>query len=183
MFEATVREARQIVLGILDCEKPVVARINGPAVGLGATIALLCDVSFMARTAYISDPHVNVGMVAGDGGALIWPQLIGFARAKEFLFTGDSITADDAARIGLVNHAVDDADLDDRVEGFCDRLAAQPQLALRYTKQTANVALKQLAPAVLDVGLGYESLTNVSAEHVAALTAFKAKRTPPGAIS
>lgn len=175
MFEATVREARQIVFGILDCEKPFVARVNGPAVGLGATIALLCDVIFIARSAYLSDPHVNVGMVAGDGGALIWPQLIGFARAKEHLFTGDRISAEDAARIGLVNHVVDDAELDERVAAFCDRLAAQPQLALRYTKLTVNVALRQLAAAVMDTGLGYESLTNVSAEHVAALTAFKAR--------
>ena len=96
-FEVTVREARQIVFGILDCEKPVIAKANGPAVGLGATVALMCDVIFVARSTFISDPHVSVGKVAGDGGALIWPQLVGFARAKEFLFTGDRIDTEEAA--------------------------------------------------------------------------------------
>ena len=177
-FEVTVREAKQIVFGLIDCEKPIIAKINGPAVGLGATIALLCDVSFIAETAYISDPHVSVGMVAGDGGALIWPQLIGFARAKEFLLTGDRITAAEAARIGLVNHAVPDDALGDAVEGFADRLAAGAQMAIRYSKMTINVALRQLASSIMDVGLGYESMTNVSRDHHEALAAYREKRRP-----
>lgn len=105
-FETTVAEAKAIVFSLLDCEKPTISMINGPAVGLGATLALLCDISFAADTTYLADPHVSIGMVAGDGGALIWPQLIGFARAKEFLFTGDRIDARRAAEIGLINHAV-----------------------------------------------------------------------------
>lgn len=178
LFEQTVREARQIVFGILDCEKPILAKVNGPAVGLGATVALLCDVIFAARSAYISDPHVSVGMVAGDGGALIWPQLIGFARAKEYLLTGDRIPADTAERIGLVNHVVDDHELDAAVDGFADRLAAGAQMAIRYSKLTVNVALRQLAGAVMDVGLGYESLTNRTHDHREALAAFRDKRAP-----
>jgi enoyl-CoA hydratase len=178
MFEITVREARQIVFGLIDCEKPIIAKINGPAVGLGATIALFCDVGFMARSAYISDPHVNVGMVAGDGGAVIWPQLLGFARAKEFLFTGDKVHAVEAARLGLVNHAVDDAELDTAVGAFVERLTMQPQTALRYTKLTINTALRQLASSILDVGLAYESLTNTSQDHREALSAIAEKRRP-----
>ncbi len=178
LLELTVREARQIIYGILDCEKPIVAKINGPAVGFGATLALFCDISLIARSAYISDPHVNVGMVAGDGGALIWPQLIGFARAKEHLFTGARIEAETAARIGLVNHAVDDAALDAEVDTFVARLLAMPQLALRYTKITTNVALRQIVSAALDVGLGYESTTNLSADHREALAAMREKRQP-----
>ncbi|MBB6125312.1 enoyl-CoA hydratase-related protein [Sphingobium subterraneum] len=178
MFEQTVREAKQIVYGMIDCEKPIIAKINGPAVGLGATIAVLSDISFIADDTYIADPHVNIGMVAGDGAALIWPQLIGFARAKEYLFTGDRIGAAEAARIGLVNHAVARTELDASVDAFADRLAKAPQQALRYTKMTINVALRAMAGAVMDVGLGYESVTNMSADHLEALRAFREKRKP-----
>lgn len=177
-FEITVREAKQIVFGMIDCEKPIIAKINGPAVGLGATVALLCDISFIAETAYLADPHVSVGMVAGDGGAMIWPQLIGFARAKEYLFTGDRIAAAEAARIGLVNHAVPDAGLSRAVDEFADRLTSGAQMAIRYSKMTVNVALRQLASAAMDVGLGYESMTNVSSDHHEALAAFREKRPP-----
>ena len=89
-FEKTAREGKQIVFSILDCEKPIIAKVNGHATGLGATIALFCDVIFASEKAKIGDPHVSVGFVAGDGGAVIWPQLIGYARAKEFLMTGIS---------------------------------------------------------------------------------------------
>ena len=82
-------EARRIVFRMLECNKPIIARVNGHAVGLGATIALLCAIIIAADHAKIGDPHVNAGLVAGDGGALIWPQLVGFARAKEYLFTSD----------------------------------------------------------------------------------------------
>ena len=176
LFERTVREARQIVFGLIDCEKPVIAKIQGPAVGFGATLALFCDISFIAQSAYVSDPHVCVGMVAGDGGAVIWPQLIGFARAKQYLFTGDRIPALEAQRIGLVNHAVEDNDLDASVQAFADRLLAGAQLAIRYSKVTVNVALRGLVSAAMDVGLGYESLSNVTADHREALAAFRDKR-------
>ena len=177
-FELTVREAKQIVFNILDCEKPILAKINGPAVGLGATVALLCDISFIAESTYISDPHVSIGMVAGDGGSVIWPQLIGFARAKEYLLTGDRITAAEAARIGLINHAVPDAELGAAVDAFADRLVAGAQKAIRYSKITINVALRQLASSIMDVGLGYESITSVSADHHEALAALREKRKP-----
>ena len=178
LFETTVREARQIIFGLIDCEKPIIAQINGPAVGLGATIALFCDISFIAQSAYISDPHVSVAMVAGDGGAIIWPQLIGFARAKEYLLTGDKVTAADAAQIGLVNHVVPDDELSQAVNAFADRLAQGAQQAIRYSKATINVALRNLAASMMDVGLGYESVTNTSADHGEALRAFREKRSP-----
>ena len=178
LFETTVREAKQIIFGLIDCEKPVIAQINGPAVGLGATIALFCDISFMSESTYISDPHVSVGMVAGDGGAIIWPQLIGFARAKEYLLTGDRILAPDAAQMGLVNHAVPDDELDKMVNAFADRLARGAQQAIRYSKVTMNIHLRQLAASAMDVGLGYESVTNTSEDHREALRAFRDKREP-----
>jgi len=178
IFEQTVREARQIIFGLIDCEKPTIAKINGPAVGFGATLALFCDVSFIARSTYVADPHVCVGMVAGDGAAIIWPQLIGFARAREYLLTGDKISALDAERIGLVNHAVDDSELDSRVDAFADRLAAGAQQAIRYSKLAINTVLRSLVSAALDVGLGYESVTNVSDDHREAIMAFHEGRAP-----
>lgn len=178
LLELTIREARQIIYGILDCEKPIVAKLNGPAVGFGATLALFCDAIFIPKSAYLSDPHVNVGMVAGDGGAIIWPQLIGYARAKQYLYTGKRIDAESAARIGLVTDAVDDVELDAAVDAFVASLLAMPQLALRYTKIATNVPLRQIVAAALDVGLGYESTTNRTADHREALAAMREKRQP-----
>lgn len=172
-FEDTVQEAKAIVFSLLDCEKPIISKINGPAVGLGATIALFCDISFAADTAYISDPHVSIGMVAGDGGAVIWPQLIGYARAKEFLLTGDRISAPHAAEIGLINRSVPAEALDREVDAFADRLAAGATKAIRWSKVTVNIGLKQLAHSMMDVGLAYEALTNVGSDHQARVKAFR----------
>ncbi|QCI68323.1 enoyl-CoA hydratase/isomerase family protein [Phreatobacter stygius] len=172
-FETTVAEAKRIVFSLLDCEKPTIAKINGPAVGLGATLALFCDIGFAAETAYLADPHVSVGMVAGDGGAVIWPQLVGFARAKEFLFTGDRVTARRAEAIGLINHVATAGELDAAVDAFADRLAKGSTKAIRWTKVTVNIALKQLAHAMMDTGLAYEALTNASADHRERVKAFR----------
>jgi enoyl-CoA hydratase len=98
-------EGKRIVLGILEARQPVIAQIQGPAVGLGATIALACDVTFAAEGARIGDPHVSVGLVAGDGGTALWPALVGYARARELLYSGELIEAERAAAIGLVGRA------------------------------------------------------------------------------
>ncbi len=179
-FAREAADAKRIVFALLDIEKPVIARVNGHAVGLGATIALLCDVVFAAESAKIGDPHVKVGLVAGDGGAIIWPQLIGFARAKEYLMTGELLTAAQAAGIGLINHAVPDAELDARVDAFCDRLAAGSTQAIRWTKTTVNIELKRIAHALMDPGIAYESLTQRSDDHRNAVMAMKAKLAKPG---
>lgn len=176
VWENTRQEAKQIVFGLIDCEKPVIAKVNGHAMGLGATIALFSDVIFAARSAKFADPHVSVGLVAGDGGAVIWPQLIGYARAKEYLMTGDAISADDAAAMGLINHVVADTDLDDTVDAFVDRLSAGASQAIRYTKISVNIGLRQLAHSIMDASIAYESLTNFTADHQEAVTAFKEKR-------
>lgn len=178
IFERTIREAKEIVLSMLDCEKPLVAKVNGHAMGLGATLALFCDVIFATTKARIGDPHVGIGLVAADGGAIIWPQLIGYARAKEYLMTGDPLTAEEAARIGLINHAVAAELLDSTVDAFAMRLARGAQKAIRWTKASVNIGLKQLATAILDTGLGYEAVTNLSADHQEAVTAFREGRSP-----
>lgn len=177
-FNVTSVEAKQIVFSMLDCEKPIIGRINGHAMGLGCTLALFCDVTFMASGARIADPHVQMGMVAGDGGAVIWPALVGLARAKEFLLTGDHLTADEACRLGLINHAVSREELDGRVYGFAERLAKGALQSIRWSKVSLNIHLKQVAHAVMDASIAYEALTNLSADHQEAVNAFRERRKP-----
>ena len=160
-----------------DYDKTVIAKLNGHATGLGATIALFCDVIFASSKARIGDPHVSVGFVAGDGGAVIWPQLVGYARAKEYLLTGDLLTADQAAAIGLINHSVPLEELDARVDAFADRLNAGAIKAIRWTKMATNIGLKQLAHSAMDACLAYESLSNMTRDHQEAVNAFREKRT------
>lgn len=177
-FGQTAREAKRIIMSLLDCDKPVIAKVNGHATGFGATLALFCDVIFAAESARIGDPHVNVGFTAGDGGAVIWPQLIGYARAKEYLMTGDLMTATEAARIGLINHAVPAGELDARVDAFADRLASGAPVAIRTTKASVNIGLKQLAATVMDACLAHETLSNATADHQEAVNAFREGRKP-----
>ncbi|MBS7701216.1 MULTISPECIES: enoyl-CoA hydratase-related protein [unclassified Chelatococcus] len=177
-FARSVREAKQIINGLLDCDKPIICRMNGDAVGLGATIALFCDIIIAADTARIGDPHVKVGLVAGDGGAVIWPQLIGYVRAKQYLMTGDLITAQDACGMGLINFAVPPAELEAKVEEWTERLTRGATLAIRSTKSTINIGLKQLASAILDAGLVAETLSGQTDDHREAIAAFRERRAP-----
>ncbi len=171
-------EGKKIIFGLLDLEKPLIAKVRGPAIGLGCTIALFCDVIFASDTARFADPHVKVGVVAGDGGAVIWPQLVGYARAKEYLMTGDPLTASEAERIGLINHVVPDAELDARVQAFATKLANGAPQAIKYTKVSVNLALKALAHTVLDASMAYEMVTFTTKDHREAVAAFLEKRKP-----
>lgn len=177
-FERSTLEGRRIVFGMLDCHKPIVARVNGAAMGLGATLALFSDIIIAAEDAKIADPHVRVGLAAGDGGAVIWPQLIGFARAKEYLMTGRPITGREAARIGLINHAVPAAELDAKVNEIAEELAQSAVKSVAWTKATVNIALKQLAHSIMDASFAFEALSNQTEDHREAVAAFKAKRVP-----
>lgn len=177
-FYEVLREARTIVMTLLDCDKPIICRLNGDAMGLGATIALLCDIIIANETARIGDPHVRAGLVAGDGGALIWPQLIGYARAKQYLLGADMIDATHAQQIGLVNFTVPAAELDALTDQWAARLAHGATHAIRWTKATINVGLKQLAGAVMDTGIAYEGMSARTEDHVEAFRAFREKRKP-----
>ncbi len=177
-LEALRREAKQLVWDLVDVEVPIVAAVNGHAMGLGASIALLCDVIFMADTATIGDPHVRVGIVAGDGGAAIWPLALGPARAKEYLLTGDPLTAAEAERIGLVNHVVPAAELDAQAMAFAARLAAGAPLAVRYTKLVVNKLVKEALNVAFDTSTALELLTFHSEDHREALAALREKRPP-----
>jgi enoyl-CoA hydratase len=177
-LEPLRRDAKQLIWDLLDVEQPVVAALNGPAVGLGASIALLCDVILMADTASIADPHVRVGIVAGDGGAAIWPLVLGPARAKEFLLTGDRVDAATAERLGLVNRVVPAADLMREARALAQRLADGAPLALRYTKAAVNKWVKQAAGAAFDYSTALEIVTFQSEDHREALAAIREKRKP-----
>jgi enoyl-CoA hydratase len=177
-FRAIAPDAKRIVFGLLELEKPILCRLNGAAAGLGASIALLCDVIVADETAKIGDPHVKVGLVAGDGGAVIWPQLIGFARAKELLLTGDMLTAREAAAMGLINHAVPAAELDAKVAEITAKILGNPRWAVRWTKTAVNIALRDLAAKVSDAAIAYEILSNMTRDRQEAVSAFVEKRPP-----
>lgn len=176
LFDHEARMAKRIVFTMLDIDKPLVCRMNGHAVGLGATLALLCDVIFAAEGARIGDPHVGIGLVAGDGGAVIWAQRIGLARAKEYLLTGDLLTARRAAEIGLVNHCLPADELDGAVDAFCQRLLNGATGAIRATKILTNLELKRIAYAVMDAGIAYESVSVRHADHLEGIAALKDRR-------
>lgn len=177
-FDRMAREGKDIVFSQLDLEKPLICKLNGHATGLGASLALLSDIIVAASEAKIGDPHVSVGLVAGDGGALIWPQVVGYARARKYLFTGDLMTAQEAERIGLVTEVVARAELDAAVDALVQRIAAGATLAIRYTKITTNLPLKALFHAHFDAGIAYECLSNRSADHAEAVRAFRERRKP-----
>jgi enoyl-CoA hydratase len=172
------REGKQIIWNLLDVELPVVAAINGPAVGLGATLALLCDAIFIAETATVADPHVRVGIVAGDGGAVAWPLAMGPVRAKRYLLTGDALTAPEAERLGLVNAVTAADQLEQEALAFAQRLAAGAPLAVRYTKLAVNQLLKQAMVTAFDYSTALELVTFASADHAEALRALAAKEPP-----
>ncbi len=174
----TIREAKRFVFSLLDCEKPVVCKINGDAIGLGTTLALLSDVVIAAEHARFGDPHNNVGLIAGDGGSVIWPQLIGYARAKHYLLTGELIKAPQAEAMGLIYKSVPAADLDATVDAYVDRLLTLPIQSVRWTKQTVNIGLKQLAHSMMDAGMAYEAIAGQTADHGEAIAAFREKRKP-----
>ncbi len=177
-FNALTPHGRRIVTSLLDLQKPIICRLNGAAAGLGASIALLCDIIIADETALIGDPHVKVGLVAGDGGAVIWPQLIGIARAKELLMTGDMVRAKDAAAMGLINYAVPAAELDAKVDEMVNKLLGNPRWAVRWTKTAVNLVLRDIANKVSDAALAYEMMSNTMQDRQEAVTAFVEKRAP-----
>lgn len=177
-MKAQTREARKVVDTILDLEVPVIAAVNGPAIGLGASIALLCDVIIASERARFSDPHVNVGLVAGDGGAVIWPLLVGMARAKEYLMTGDMVDAKEADRIGLVNRVVPEEELMPTAMALARRLASGPTLAISWTKMAVNKLIKREANLVLENSAAWEHLCFNSEDFREATAAFVEKRKP-----
>ncbi|MCY4214273.1 MAG: enoyl-CoA hydratase-related protein [Gammaproteobacteria bacterium] len=170
------RLAKKHLHGILDCEKPTIAKVRGVAYGVGVTIALACDLVYAAPGARFCDSHVKAGMVAGDGGVLIWPLLVGMHRAKEYLMTGEPVEAEVAERIGLINACVPDDSLDSHVLAVAERLRDLPPHAVNYTKVALNTAMKQMAGAAFEMSLGYEMYSMGMDDFREATTAFVEKR-------
>jgi enoyl-CoA hydratase len=178
LMYGSIAGAKRLLGLLLDVPQPVIAKVNGAAMGLGCTLALFSDLIYAANHAKIADPHVKVGFVAGDGGSIIWPQLVGYARAKEYLLTGDTLTGEEAARLGLINHALPADELDAAVDAMAQKLAAGARHAIQWTKATINVGLKQLVATTMDAGMAYEALSNQTEDHAEAVRAFREKRAP-----
>ena len=171
--------ARTVVLEMLDCPLPMIAAVNGPAVGLGASAAVLCDIVLMSDKAYFADPHVAVGLTAGDGGAATWPLLMSMLKAKEYLFTGDRIAAADAVSLGLANRVVAHDQLLDEALALAQRLAAMPPQALQSTKRALNLHVSRAITGVLEYALAAEYQSFDTPEHQAIVKDFLAKSKAP----
>jgi enoyl-CoA hydratase len=169
---ALLEEARRVFNEFLDFPLPVVAAVNGPAVGLGCTLAVLSDLVYVAESAYLADPHVGVGLTAGDGGAAFWPLTMSIVKAKELLFFGTRLSATDAVAMGLANGVVPDAELRDHAVGIAERLAALAPQALQSTKRAVNLHIRRSATAVLDYALAAEHVSFDTPEHRAAVDKF-----------
>ena len=152
-----IAEGRELVLNMIRCRVPVIAAVNGPAVGLGCSVIALSDVVYMAESAYLSDPHVTVGLVAADGGPLTWPLHTSLLLAKEYAFTGDRIPAARAREIGLANHVCPDAEVLDAALAAARRIAALPQQAVEATKRVLNLHVEHAVLATIDFAMSAET--------------------------
>ena len=150
-----MREARDLVFNVINCSKPIVSAIHGAAVGAGLVAGILADVSVVAKTARIIDGHTRLGVTAGDHAAVCWPLLCGMAKAKYYLLTCDTLTGEEAERIGLVSICVDDDEVQARAMAVAEQLAGGAQSAIRWTKQTLNNWYRAQS-AILDASLAYE---------------------------
>ncbi|MGN5239780.1 MULTISPECIES: enoyl-CoA hydratase-related protein [unclassified Rhodococcus (in: high G+C Gram-positive bacteria)] len=171
--DESVREGAEIIDEMLRFPLPVIAAVNGPAVGLGCSVAVLSDVVLMSDKAYLADPHVAVGLVAGDGGAAFWPLLTPILRSREYLYTGDRIPATTAVELGLASRVTAPEDLLSEARRLAERLAAQPAHALRSTKRVVNMYLSQALAGPLQAGFAAEIATMQSAEHRDRLLALR----------
>ncbi|MFP4074321.1 MAG: enoyl-CoA hydratase/isomerase family protein, partial [Actinomycetota bacterium] len=172
-----LKEARELVRNIIECSKPIVSAINGPAVGAGLAAALMADIPVAARSARIIDGHTNIGVTAGDHAAVIWPLLIGMAKSKYYLMTNEPMSGEEAERIGLVAKVVEDDELDRFTRDLASQLAARSPEALGWTKHTLNHWLR-LAYPIFDASVAYEFLGFTGSDAREGLSAAKEKRPP-----
>lgn len=172
-----MREARDLVWNVVNCSKPIVSAIHGPAVGAGLVAGILADVSIVGRTARIIDGHTRLGVAAGDHAAVCWPLLVGMAKAKYYLLTCETLTGEEAERIGLVSMCVDDDRVQDEALEVATRLAGMAQSALRWTKHTLNHWYRAAGPA-FDASLGYEFYGFGGPDAAEGLASHREKREP-----
>lgn len=171
------KEARDIVYNVINCSKPIVSAIRGPAVGAGLVAGLLADISIAAKEARIIDGHTRLGVAAGDHAAIVWPLLCGMAKAKYYLLLCDPVTGAEAERIGLVSLAVDDAELDARALEIATRLAEGAPSAIRWTKYSLNNWLRMAGPT-FDSSLALEFMGFSGPDVREGLASHREKRKP-----
>ena len=172
-----MREARDLVFNVINCSKPIVSAMHGPAVGAGLVAGILADVSVVGRTARIIDGHTRLGVAAGDHAAICWPLMAGMAKAKYYLLTCDTLTGEEAERIGLVSICVDDDEVHDRAMAVAEKLAGGAQSAIRWTKQTLNNWYRSQS-AILDASLAYEFMGFMGTDAREGLASHAEKRSP-----
>jgi enoyl-CoA hydratase len=173
----TVEAGLRLVRSFLDLPQPIVAAVQGPAIGLGATVALMCDVVVAARSAKLADTHVKVGLVAGDGGCLVWPQAAGMLRARRHLLTGDALDATTAYQLGIVTDLVDEAaDVLPCAREIATRIAALAPLAVQGTKRALNQVTSARADEVVQLAFDLEEHTLTSDDLLEGIAAFKEGR-------
>jgi enoyl-CoA hydratase len=170
-------EARGIVYNMMNCNKPIVSAIRGPAAGAGLAMALLADITIASKTARINDAHVKLGMVAGDHAAIIWPLLCGMAKAKYHLLLNDTLSGEEAERIGLVSLCVEDDQTYPKAREVAARLANGAQTAIRWTKYVLNNWLRMAGPN-FDLSLAFSSLTFMGPDIQEGMAAIREKRKP-----
>ena len=171
------REARDLVYNVIDCSKPIISAMRGPAVGAGLVVGLLADVSIASRTARIIDGHTRLGVAAGDHAAIVWPLLCGMAKAKYHLLTCEPLSGEEAERIGLVSLCVDDDDLLKTAYDVARRLAAGSQSAIRWTKHALNHWYRAFGPA-FEASLALEFLGFDGPDLREGVAAVREKRPP-----
>lgn len=169
---------RRIVYNLLSFEKPLIAAVNGHAVGLGATLALLADIVVVSDEAALGDPHINIGLVPGDGGLAVWTVLAGPNRAKEYMMLGTMATGEDALRMGLVNHVVPAAEVMTVAQGIAERLTRGPQVALRGTKVSVNNWIKAQFSTLFEASLAAELHSMAHPDFAEGVAAALEKRPP-----
>ena len=168
----------RVIYALEDLDKPVIAAVNGVAVGAGMDMALMCDMRFAARSVRLSEGYVRVGLVPGDGGAYYLPRLVGTAKALELLLTGDFVDAEEAHRIGIVNRVYDDDELAAETQLFAERLAAGPPLVTRMIKRTVYQSARSDLRTSLDLVSSHMGIVQSTEDSKEALSAFLEKREP-----
>jgi enoyl-CoA hydratase len=171
------REARDLVYNVINCGKPIVSAMHGPAVGAGLVAGLLADISIAAKTARIIDGHTRLGVAAGDHAAIVWPLLCGMAKAKYYLLLCEPVSGEEAERIGLVSLAVDEQDLLPKAFEIAQRLAKGSQTAIRWTKYALNNWLRSAGPA-FDTSLALEFMGFAGPDVHEGVTSLRERRAP-----
>ena len=172
-----MNEARNLVLGMINCRKPIVGAARGWAVGAGLALLILADVSIASKDAKFSDGHLKIGVASGDHATIVWPLLCGMAKAKYFLLTADTFTGEDADRMNLISMSLPDAEVEAKAVEVAQRLAESAPAAIRWTKQTLNHWIKQAAP-IFEASLALEFIGFAGPEGIEGIDAFLQKRAP-----